>query len=312
MSALARMLAAVSVATVWTSPESPRRLDEPALQNPADISGWIGALTVPDKLNLSDDNRVQTQVLFGTELFVGEERGDWVLVYIPGQMTSKHVDGYPGWMPKCQLAEPPSRPVGAAWAEVRAMRATLTLGSKELELSYLTRLPLLEVTADAIRVITPVGEGLLSRKEAEIARDPAKCGSLPAHTGRSIAEEAVKFTGLPYLWGGLSSFGFDCSGFAYMMHRSQGIAIPRDASDQARYGDTIARDHLAPGDLVFFAADEGKGHIHHVGIYIGDGRMIHSPDSRGAVETVPLDEGKLGKEHCLSKRYWGEGAAYAG
>lgn len=311
MSALARMLVAVSVATVWTSPESPRRLDEPALHNPADISGWIGALTVPDKLNLSDDNRVQTQVLLGTELFVGEERGDWVQVYIPDQTTSKHVDGYPGWMPICQLAEPPNRPVGAAWAEVSAKRATLTLGATEMELSYLTRLPALEVTADAIRVMTPVGEGLLCRKEAAIVGDPPKAGSLPAHTGRSIVEEAVKFTGLPYLWGGLSSFGFDCSGFAYMMHRSQGIAIPRDASDQARRGETIARDKLAPGDLVFFATDEGKGRIHHVGIFTGDGRMIHSPDSRGAVETVQLDEGKLGKEHCIAKRYWGEGTAYA-
>jgi cell wall-associated NlpC family hydrolase len=305
------MLAAVSVATVWTSPESPRSLDAPALQNPADIGGWTGALTVPDKMNLSDDNRVQTQVLFGTELFVGEVRGDWVQVYIPDQATSKHEAGYPGWMPKCQLAEPPSRPVGAAWAEVTAMRATLTLSASEMELSYLTRLPVLEVTADAIRVMTPAGEGLLCRKEAAIVGDPAEARSLPAHTGRSIVEEAVKFTGLPYLWGGLSSFGFDCSGFAYMMHRSQGIAIPRDASDQARHGETIARDDLAPGDLVFFATDEGKGYIHHVGIYIGDGRMIHSPDSRGAVETVPLNGGKLGREHCISKRYWGEGAAYA-
>ncbi|WP_162875106.1 C40 family peptidase, partial [Enterobacter cloacae] len=77
-----------------------------------------------------------------------------------------------------------------------------------------------------------------------------------------------------------SSYGYDCSGFAYSMYASQGITIPRDASDQALAGTEAASNQLRPGDLLFFAYEEGKGRIHHVGIYIGDGKMIHSPDSK--------------------------------
>jgi cell wall-associated NlpC family hydrolase len=313
MSVLARMQISVAVGSVWTSPESPRALDEAALRNPADIDGWLGGLTVPDKLNLSDDNRLQTQALFGTEVLVTEEKGDWAHICIPDQTTSKNGLGYPGWIPRRQLAELQVGTAGAerAEAEITAKRATLTVGRTKLTLGYLTRLRVTEVTADSIGVDTPLGAGVLDRNEARI-KSFTNDDPVPAHEGRSIAEQAARFDGLPYLWGGLSSFGFDCSGFAYMMHRSRGIPIPRDASDQALAGETIVRERLEPGDLLFFAAEEGEGRIHHVGIYAGDNRMIHSPDSGSVVTTVRLDEGKLANEFCLAKRYWGRGAAYAG
>jgi gamma-D-glutamyl-L-lysine dipeptidyl-peptidase len=88
------------------------------------------------------------------------------------------------------------------------------------------------------------------------------------------------------------------------MHRYSGISIPRDASDQAKQGTLIEREQLEPGDLLFFAHEDGKGAIHHVGIYAGEERMIHSPESIKAVEIVELDSFKLTKEHCVSRRYW--------
>jgi hypothetical protein len=232
-----------------------------------------------------------------------EESGDWVKICIPEQFKHNSALGYPGWVPKCQLAELPDRPAEVQWVEVTSFRAMLSLGTSELELSFLTRLPLLEESGETVRVETPIGVGLLNRIDVRIISGSHDELS-PSNAGDRIVEQAVKFTGLPYLWGGMSSFGFDCSGFAYQLHKSQGIMIPRDVSDQARQGKEIPHELLEPGDLLFFARDGGKGHIHHVCIYTGDNCMIHSPDSRSAVETVRLDEYKLAKEHFLSKRYW--------
>ncbi|WP_248926100.1 C40 family peptidase [Paenibacillus hamazuiensis] len=309
MSGLARMRAAVAVATVWTSPDSPRALDAPALSNPADMRGWLRSMTTDDKLDLCDANRVQTQILLGTEVVVTEEWGDWVKICIPDQPTPKHNLGYPGWVPRCQLAETRETVDAEKWAEVTAASSVLKLAeaqasmAEELELSFLTRLPVLEETDLRVRMLTPSGEGWLERRDVSI-----RIGITPTAAdggaGKRIVEQAERFIGLPYLWGGMSSFGYDCSGFAYSMHKAQGITIPRDASAQAQGGKPVARERLEPGDLLFFARDEGKGHIHHVGIYEGEGRMIHSPDSKGAVETVQWNGHKLAKEFCLAVRYW--------
>lgn len=303
MSESTRMQVAVSVATVWTSPESPRSIDEPALKNPVNMNGWLNNMSVDDKLDLCHSNRIQTQLLMGTEVIVTETKGNWVQICIPDQQTHKNALGYPGWVPKHQLAQRTDRAASSKWAEVTSNRAILSLETAELELSYMTRLPAGEVFAESISVQSPIGEGMLSRRDVRILSD-TEADSLSSHKGQCIVKQAERFIGLPYLWGGMSSYGFDCSGFAHQMHKSLGILIPRDASDQARQGVPISREQLEPGDLLFFAQDEGKGRIHHVAIYAGHNHMIHSPDSRGGVEKVRLDQYKLAHEHCHSTRYW--------
>ncbi|KEQ25357.1 C40 family peptidase [Paenibacillus tyrfis] len=306
MSGPKRVRAAVSVATVWTSPDSPRPLDEPALRHPAAITEWLGAMTVKDKLDLYGANRIQTQMLYGTEAIVAEESGEWVKVLIPEQSTRKEGTGYPGWVPKCQLTEASAESAVGQWAEVAAPRALLTLRSlqAEIELSFLTRLPVVEETNDGVVVDTPHGVGFLPKDQVRIVGRPASTPMEEEHAGKRLVRQGMRFIGLPYLWGGMSSFGYDCSGFAYSMHKSQGMLIPRDASDQAVQGQMVERDRLEPGDLLFFAYEEGKGRVHHVGIYAGDNRMLHSPDSEGCIELVDLNGYKLEKEHCISRRYW--------
>lgn len=306
MSGPKRVRAAVSVATVWTSPDSPRPMDEPALRHPAAITEWLGAMTVKDKLDLYGANRIQTQMLYGTGAIVAEENGDWVKVLIPEQSTREEGAGYPGWVPKCQLMEASAEANADRWAEVAAPRALLTLRSlqAEIELSFLTRLPVIEETNDGVVVDTPHGAGFLPKEQVWVAGRPASSGMEEEHAGKRLVRQGMRFIGLPYLWGGMSSYGYDCSGFAYSMHKSQGILIPRDASDQAVQGQRVERDRLEPGDLLFFAYEEGKGRVHHVGIYAGDNRMLHSPDSEGCIELVDLDGYKLAKEHCISRRYW--------
>lgn len=95
---------------------------------------------------------------------------------------------------------------------------------------------------------------------------------IPDPTGKDIVESGKGFLGLPYLWAGMSGFGFDCSGFTYTMYHANGITIPRDSSIQAQHGKKVEQENLQPGDLLFFAHDKGKGRVHHVGMYIGDGK----------------------------------------
>ncbi len=97
-------------------------------------------------------------------------------------------------------------------------------------------------------------------------------------TPERIVHTALRFMGRPYLWGGKSPKGLDCSGFTSMVFRLNGVVLPRDANMQARIGEAVAFDStfesLQPGDLVFFGRAPER--ITHVGIYVGDGQFIHS------------------------------------
>jgi hypothetical protein len=101
-----------------------------------------------------------------------------------------------------------------------------------------------------------------------------------------IISDSLLFLDIPYLWGGTTGFGLDCSGLVKLTFAAQGIALPRNASQQATHGVLIEKDSLQAADLVFFS--EG-GNIDHVGIYLGDGDIIHAGLSNGAVKIEPLD-----------------------
>jgi cell wall-associated NlpC family hydrolase len=107
-------------------------------------------------------------------------------------------------------------------------------------------------------------------QSSDVLADPTPL-SIPA----SI-DLAKRFLGLPYLWGGTSSFGFDCSGFTQMLVRVRGITMPRDADKQAAWSGVIPveRKELQPGDLLFFGASPRN--ITHTGMYIGDGQFIQA------------------------------------
>ncbi len=99
----------------------------------------------------------------------------------------------------------------------------------------------------------------------------------------SIVNTAKRYLGLPYLWGGTSTKGYDCSGFTKTVYYLNGIILQRDASQQTLYGELVDTengfDNLRPGDLLFFgrkAEGDQKERVTHVGIYIGDSEFIHS------------------------------------
>ena len=101
--------------------------------------------------------------------------------------------------------------------------------------------------------------------------------------GRQLVKEAQRWLGAPYLFGGHERSGADCSGLVREVYnRTLGIALPRSSADQRTFATDIRRDALRHGDLIFFAPG-GHGRISHVGIYIGDNRMIHASSSKGVI-----------------------------
>ncbi|MCM3741981.1 C40 family peptidase [Oceanobacillus luteolus] len=298
-------VSSVQVATIWTEPESPRLIDELATGNPTDIKRWLEELSKEEKLALISEDRIQTQILYGEAVVVTEVRGDWAQVYVPSQPSRKDKRGYPGWVPLSQLKQVSRKtwfqPEMAA-VKLESVWLENEAGEKLIHLSYMTCLPVQNVGADRVEVATPQGKGYLPKEAVELFLTEDGGERKP---GQSIIDSAAKFIGLEYLWGGMSAFGYDCSGFTYGMHKANGYQISRDASDQAEGGKDVSLDELMPGDLLFFA--KGKARIHHVGIYYGDGKMLHAPSTGKGIEIVSLAGTKHEQQLCSARRYWDVG-----
>jgi uncharacterized protein YraI len=99
---------------------------------------------------------------------------------------------------------------------------------------------------------------------------------------QNIVADAKKLLGIPYVWGGTTTKGFDCSGFVQYVLKQNGISMPRTTTEQYQIGTYVTKSDLLPGDLVFLQNTYRAG-ISHVGIYIGDGKMIHASSSKGVV-----------------------------
>jgi hypothetical protein len=116
---------------------------------------------------------------------------------------------------------------------------------------------------------------LADHRSAWVLRGDVTLDPKPLTIPQTIAL-SQRSLGLPYLWGGTSSFGYDCSGFMQMLVRRRGINMPRDADLQANWagGQSVKRKKLKPGDLLFFGESAEK--VTHTGMYIGRGRFIHA------------------------------------
>ncbi len=107
--------------------------------------------------------------------------------------------------------------------------------------------------------------------------------------GAEIALRAIAQVGKPYRYGGADLNGFDCSGLVFYIHRELGLNVPRTAAEQYAASQPVNVRRLEPGDLLFFRTT--KRHVvSHVGIYAGDGRFVHAPQSGRAIELRDLDD----------------------
>lgn len=234
----------------------------------------------------TEKSAVVSQAIYGTNVQLLLAQGEWSRI-----QTSDH---YRGWTPSRYLrtllvgngyaTAGPSVQVESLFANVYA-EPDVTMHKPVITLPFETKL---EVAVDERKATSKAGsakrkpdipEGWLHVRlagqtfgwiqQGDVVSDPK-----PRTIPESI-DLAKRFLGLPYLWGGRSSFGFDCSGFTQMLVKARGIEMPRDADKQAAWAGVTAveRKKLQPGDLVFFGSSPKD--ITHTGMYIGDGQFIH-------------------------------------
>jgi cell wall-associated NlpC family hydrolase len=124
-----------------------------------------------------------------------------------------------------------------------------------------------------------------------------------ADPGRAVLQAAESRIGAPYRYGGAGPDGFDCSGLVAYAHRQVGITVPRTAAEQYSQATPVDRRALQPGDLVFFRLSGRE--VGHVGIYVGDSRFVHAPQSGGHVRVASL------QDEWYRQRFVGAGRFYA-
>lgn len=124
-------------------------------------------------------------------------------------------------------------------------------------------------------------------------------GAISNGTAKAVTEEARKYIGIPYRFGGTDTQGFDCSGFIQYIFRKKGVSLPRAADEQYGLGKKVSMNSLQPGDLVFFSTYE-KG-VSHSGIYVGDGNFISATSSRG-IAVADMTSGYWYERYIGAKR----------
>jgi cell wall-associated NlpC family hydrolase len=275
----------------------PRILLEEAFPEPlgVDLSGVemldaAPAMVVAPVLNLRREPRhgseLVSQAPLGTRLTVlRRPEGEWFRVQTP--------DGYVAWARSENLRlEPP--------AEEGLRTLPIVLAAQRLDGAGTVPLPAgsalrIRERGDAgWRAETPQGVSVwVPEGEAIAASDRPTCWRDPAGLGAQAVAIAARWLGVPYLWGGKSGWGLDCSGLTQLAYELLGMRLPRDADQQAKALPPVPGwDALQPGDLLFYPG--------HVALWAGAGAVIHASSPRGAVVREDLAQVSWLRERCTA------------
>lgn len=134
--------------------------------------------------------------------------------------------------------------------------------------------------------------------------DTKLCPALPEAKTEQLRQKLVRtallYRGVPYVWGGTTPRGFDCSGFTQYVYRKCGLALPRSCNGQFGAGMIVEKEDLQPGDLILFQNTGSARGLSHVGMYIGGGKLIHA-GSKG-ITVVELANGYFTKHYMCARR----------
>lgn len=216
---------------------------------------------VPIRLEPSDTSEMVTQALYGDYFKVLEQRKKWSRIRFA-------FDNYEGWIDNKQYQE-------------IVEETYLDLSQSAINLSK----DLIEFVSDALHNLYPIPVGS-DLNGLQLLNHSFEGKSLIAKRPKSeIIKTSFLYLNAPYLWGGKTPFGIDCSGFTQMVYKLNGYEILRDASEQSTQGEALSFiEESEPGDLAFF--DNAEGDIIHVGIIMKDNYIIHS---HGKVRIDRLD-----------------------
>jgi LysM repeat protein len=142
-------------------------------------------------------------------------------------------------------------------------------------------------------------DGILQIGQVLTIPAAAASGGTSDSLGLTLVHDALQYVGTPYVWGGSSPSGFDCSGFVQYVAHLVGVDLPRTSQAQYLAGSPVPPGDLAPGDLVFF---DTYGWASHVGIYIGDGEFVSAPGAGATVSVASLDGGYWGAHFIGARR----------
>jgi len=250
----------------------------------------------------SEKADVVSQAVYGSNVKLVQARGEWSRIETPDQ--------YRGWTPSRYLR---IVLVGDGYATAGpTLQVTSLFANVYAEPDVTKHKPVVTLPFDARLEVAPQDPRGSAKTKGEKKKEEIPEGWIHVRlAGQTLAwiqasdvvadlkpitipesiELAKRFLGIPYLWGGTSSFGFDCSGFTQMLVRARGYNMPRDADKQAAWSGVsrVPRSELQAGDLLFFGSSEKE--ITHTGMYIGDGQFIHDTTSgRPVVQIGRIDD----------------------
>ena len=219
----------------------------------------------------SADADVVSQAIYGANVGIVEKTDWWVRI--------RTADDYLGWVPITAVASGKPYAAGPGAAQVRSLFAHIYR-----EASVTKHAPLITVPFESrLEIVAEPNDADKRWYEVRLPDDRAgwvQAGDITLHSKTMTIPEMLEFSkrflGIPYTWGGTSSYGYDCSGFSQMLGRQRGVIMPRDAQPQADWSGVVAVDRkdLKPGDLLYFGASDKK--ITHTGIYMGNGKFINA------------------------------------